>query len=189
MVNATMTSEFQKHFPLKENRVHEVCGPSAVSFACAVAGQARGTALWVRTAWQTDQINPLGFNHYFDPHDLIIAKGKDETEVLATAEETLRSGAITLAIIELTKPIGLTVGRRLQLAAKTGGTIGLCIIQDGMGSNAAETRWHCAPLFDATDSTLQRWKLIKNKSGTFKTWDIRWDAETRRIIVVSKTGQ
>jgi protein ImuA len=58
-----------------------------------------------------------------------------------------------------------------------------------MGSNAAETRWHCAPLFDPDDSTLQRWKLIKNKSGTLKAWDVRWHGETRRIIVVSEAGE
>lgn len=188
-----MAFDLSEHFPLKPYRVHEVCGPSAVAFTSALAGMRRGGVFWARENWQGDQLNPVALQQYFDPHSLILAKGKDQTDVLATAEEALRSGAFTLAVLELTKPIGLTAGRRLQLAAKAGKTTGLCIVPDGEGSNAAETRWHCAPLFDQvstpTDSTLQRWKLIKNKSGTLTAWDVRWNAETRRIIVVSQTGE
>jgi len=61
-----------------------------------------------------------------------------------------------------------------------------------MGSNAAETRWQAAPLFDpeeAADSTLMRWLLIKNKSGTLEAWDVRWNHAARRLDVVSPTGQ
>lgn len=184
-----MASDFSKHFPLRANRVHEVCGPSALGFAFAVAGQKDGSVLWAREAWQADQINPVGFSPYFDPHRLLIAKGKDQIEVLATAEEALRSGAVAVTVIELTNPISLTVGRRLQLAAEAGQSTGLCIVPEGMGSNAAETRWRCDPLFDAADSTLQRWEIIKNKSGTLMAWNVRWDVETRRIIVVPETGK
>ncbi|MBB5723965.1 protein ImuA [Loktanella ponticola] len=184
-----MASDFHIHFPLRPNRVHEACGPSALGFAFAVAGQRRGTVLWVTEAWHADQINPAGFAPYFDPRNLLIAKGKDQTDVLATAEEALRSGAIALTVITVTKPIGLTEGRRLQLAAESGKSMGLCLVPDGMGSNAAETRWHCEPIFDAADSTLQRWEIIKNKSGTLATWIVRWNVEARRITVVSETGE
>ncbi|WP_240804368.1 ImuA family protein [Qingshengfaniella alkalisoli] len=139
--------------------------------------------LWVCPRWRTEQINPLGFDVY-DPSRLLIAHTKDQTETLAVAEEALRDGAISMVVIDITAPLNLTAGRRLQLAAKAGDTVGLCLIPDGMGSNAAETRWHCVPVFDARDSTLQRWELIKNKSGTLGAWYVRWDAKTRRINVV-----
>jgi protein ImuA len=58
-----------------------------------------------------------------------------------------------------------------------------------MGSNAAETRWRCIPLFDPEDSTLQSWELIKNKSGTIGAWTILWDAQAHRVIVVSEVGK
>lgn len=184
-----MVSDFGTHYPLRTNRMHEACGPSALSFAFALAGQRRGPILWAREAWHADQINPVGFSQYFDPHSLLIAKGKDQTEVLAIAEEALRSGVIALTVVELTKPVGLTAGRRLQLAAEAGQSTALCLVPDGMGSNAAETRWRCEPVFDAMDSTLQRWEIIKNKSGTLAAWNVRWNAEASRIIMVSEAGE
>ncbi|PRY74525.1 protein ImuA [Yoonia maritima] len=140
--------------------------------------------MWVSKAWQAEQINPNGFSAYMDPQNLLISKVKDQDDGLAVAEESLRSGAVSLTVIELTKSLSFTAGRRLQLAAETGRSTGLCIIPEGMGNNAAESRWRCSPLFDPQDSTLQRWEIIKNKSGTLSAWDVRWDAETRRVIVV-----
>ncbi len=158
-------------------------------FSFALGGQITGSVLWICEGWRTEQISPTGFAPYLDPQNLLYAKAKGQPNVLAVAEEALRSGAISLVIMELSAPIGLTAGRRLQLAAEAGRSTGLCIISEGMGSNAAETRWRCAPIFDAKDSTLQRWELIKNKSGTLSEWDVKWDAETRRVIVVSEAAQ
>lgn len=184
-----MTTDFSKYFPLRVGRTHEVCGPSTLPFVFALAGQLGNSVMWIHEDWQTQQINPAGFAAFFDPQSLLVAKAKNQTDVLAAAEEALRSGAVSLVVMELTKPIGLTQGRRLQLAAKAGKAIGLCIIPDGMGSNAVETRWHCSSLFDPQDSTLQRWEISKNKSGTLTTWDVKWDAQARRVIVVSEAAQ
>ena len=184
-----MMPDFHANFPPRKARTHEVCGPNALAFAFALGGQLGGTVLWVREAWQKGQLNPVGFEAYLPPHTLLLAQAKDQTDVLAVAEEALRSGAVSLVVMELSRPLGLTEGRRLQLAAQTGQATGLCVIPEGMGSNAAETRWHCAALFDPDDSTLQRWQIIKNKSGTICAWDVKWDAKARRVIVVSKTAQ
>ena len=172
------------HFPLKGSRAHEVCGPSALSFALASGANSGGTVMWISQGWQAEQINPTGCSTYLDPKNLLTSKVKNQDDALAIAEESLRSGAVGLCVVELDKPVSFTAGRRLQLAAETGRTTGLCIIPEGMGNNAAESRWRCSPLFDPQDSTLQRWEIIKNKSGTLNAWDVRWDAETRRIIVV-----
>ncbi len=145
--------------------------------------------MWACEIWQATQINPTGFSPFLDPQKLLLAKARDQVEVLALAEEALRSGAVSLVVMDLSKSLSLTAGRRLQLAAEAGKTIGLCIIPEGMGSNAAETRWRCTPVFSPEDSTLQRWELTKNKSGTSYAWDVRWDAETRRVIMVSKVAQ
>jgi protein ImuA len=184
-----MSSDFSHHFPLRKGRTHEVCGPASLAFAFALARQTSGSTLWIQESWQLDQINPVGFSEYIDPNSLLVAKAKDQTEVLAVAEEGLRSGAVNLVIMELGSPIGFTAGRRLQLAAETRKSTGLCLIPAGTGSNASETRWQCDPVFDVTDSTLQSWKLIKNKTGTLGEWEVKWNVQAGRITVVSQTAQ
>ncbi|TWI31195.1 ImuA family protein [Paracoccus sulfuroxidans] len=174
-------------YPLIPARVHEACGPAAASFALRTAHQLGVDLLWVREDWQPEKLNPRGFEG-LDPARLIMARTKGQVDTLAVAEEALRDGALGLVVLEITSPLSLTAGRRLQLAARAGGSTGLCLIPEDMGSPAAETRWHCAPVFDMGDSTLQRWQLIKNKSGTLGVWNVRWDPETRRVAVVPPAG-
>lgn len=179
-------------FPLLQTRVHETCGPSAIGLA-AVSAALAGGALWVRPGWLTTTVNPQAIANYIDPSRLLFARVRDQAEALAVAEEGLRDGALPLVIIELTAPISLTAGRRLQLAARAGQATGLCLIPEGMGSPAAETRWRCSPVSDpenlSEDLTLQRWELIKNKSGTLGIWHVRWSRPAGRLIVVSSAGE
>ena len=188
-----MQADFHSSFPLHASRVHEVCGPSMFGFAAVVCAQVDGDILWVREAWLPDAINPPGLVPYADPKRLLVAQTSDQTDTLSVAEEALRDSAVALVVTELTRPLNLREGRRLQLAAQVGKTIGLCLISEGAGSNAAETRWHCTPVFDpdmpSADSTLQHWKLIKNKKGTFGDWHVRWDATTHRLSVVPPVGK
>ena len=184
-----MTRTNDTLFPLKSDRVHEVCGPSKRSFTAVHAATVQGPVFWIGEKWQAEQLNPIGFNDFFSPERLLSVSTSNQIETLAVAEEALRSGATSLVILELSNPLDLTAGRRLQLAARAGKAMGLAIISEEMGSNAAETRWRCAPLFDPKDSTLQRWELIKNKTGTLGVWNVRWSASSRRINVVSKAGK
>lgn len=184
-----MTPDLSTWFPLREARVHEVCGPSSLSFAAIAAAQADDSVFWIREAWRPEVLNPVGLIGFFDPSKLLVAQVKDQTDGLAVMEEALRDGNLSHVVIELGEPLGLTEGRRLQLAAKAGKTIGLCRIPEGMGSNAAETRWHCAPIFDHDDSTLQRWELIKNKSGTLGAWHVRWNTASRSLHVASPVAE
>ena len=178
-----------RFFPPSKVRTHEVCGPGAYAFAFALAAQLGGPCMWVRESWDVSQINPNGFAEFIDPSKLTFCTTKDQMQTLAVAEEALRAGAVSLVVMALNKPIGLTEGRRLQLAARAGKSTGLAIIPEGMGSNAAETRWHCAPVFSPQDSTLQRWEIIKNKSGTLGAWHVRWSPTSRRLIMVSPAGE
>lgn len=184
-----MSTDLRQSFPLKRARVHEVCGPGAAGFAAVACALARGDLLWIREGWKPEVLNPVGLAAFFDPARLLLAQAADQTDVLAVAEEALRDGAVALVVLEISRPLDLREGRRLQLAAKAGGTTGLCLIPEGMGSNAAETRWLAAPLADRSDSTLMRWRLIKNKSGTLGAWDVRWDAAAHRLDVVSPVGE
>ena len=133
-----------------------VCGAGAYSFAFALAAARGGQVLWVRETWEVARINPDGFAAFMDPADLLLCNAQSQIEALAVTEEALRSGAVALVIVSLTKPLGLTEGRRLQLAAKEGKSIALALIPEGMGSNAAETRWRCTPHFDADECANDR---------------------------------
>lgn len=196
-----MHAAFSNAFPPRRGRTHEATGPGAAAFAAILCGlrcRTGGTALWISEGWQVEGLHPAGLAPFCDPARLLLVRTADQSETLACAEEALRSGAVAVVVADLTAPLGLTPGRRLQLAAEagaqSGGTTGLCLIPEGAGSNAAETRWSCAPIFgtasdtasDRGDSTRHRWSLIKNKSGTFAEWTVRWDAETHRVIVVSE---
>lgn len=148
--------------------------------------------LWLRQVWQTGALDPLGLAAFFDPARVLMARMKDQTDMLAVAEEALKDGAVALVVMEVTRRLDLREGRRLQLAAKAGQSTGLCLIPEGAGSPACETRWHCTAVLDAQtqrDSTLMRWEIIKNKSGTNGAWHVRWDAAAHRLDVVSPAGQ
>ena len=175
--------------PLRSGRAHEATGPSAVVFAAVAAAMAQGEVLWLRPAHEPHAIMPQALAGFVPPGRVLYASGRNETDLLWMAEEALRSGAVRLVVAELSKPLELTPGRRLQLAAQGGRATGLFLVREGAGSNAAETRWHCAPVWDARDSTLQRWSLIKNKTGTMGSWTLRWDAKTHRISVAAATGE
>ncbi len=183
------TASLHGNFPLRSTRAHEVCGAGAYVFASIACGVAGGSALWISQDHQQERLHPDGVATFCNPERLIYASGKTQTDVLWMTEEALRSGAVRVVVAQLTKPIDLTAGRRLQLAAEAGKTLGVFLIPEGMGSNAAETRWRCSPHFDAEDSTLHRWQLIKNKSGTLGDWVVRWDEQARRVIVVSKVTE
>ncbi len=177
--------------PLRPARVHEACGAAAATFAAISCAGMPGRLLWIREAWLPEMLNPPGLSGILDPSRLILARTRDQTDTLAVAEEALKDGAIALVVADITRPLDLREGRRLQLAAQAGGATGLCLIPEGMGSNAAETRWRCQPVFDprdGADSTLMRWEIIKNKKGTLGVWHVRWDAETHRLDVVSPVG-
>ena len=187
-----MQPVFSASFPLRRTRVHEVSGAAAWGFAAIAAAREATDVLWIHAAWIPETLNPLALSEFLDPARLLVAQVRSQTDALAVAEEALRDGAVALVVIEITRPLDLREGRRLQLAAREGKTTGLCIVPEGMGSNAAETRWHCAPVFDPEttgDSTPQRWELIKNKSGTLGAWHVRWDRASRRLDVVSPAGE
>lgn len=169
--------------------MHEVYGPAANMFA-TLAGQKSSLVLWIQEKWKRETLNPLGIKPFLDPERFLMARTHDQISGLSVAEEALRDGAIPFVVIEVTRALNFREGRRLQLAAQTGRTTGLCIISEGMGSNATETRWNTTPVFDpeTQDSTLMRWELKRNKKGTLDTWHVRWDQETCRVHVVSPAG-
>jgi protein ImuA len=173
---------------LRPRRVHEVEGPGRRLFALLQAARHKGPIFWILPAHVPEGPMLWGLPQgVADRLHLIRAKG--EIDLLWAAEEALRSATVGAVLAEPEKPMGLTAGRRLQLAAEAGRTLGLMLIRQGQGSNATETRWHCTPVPAEADSTLQRWSLIKNKSGTSGVWTVNWDGASAAFHLVPEAGE
>lgn len=168
---------------LAPGRVHEVEGPGRRAFALWQAARRPGPVVWILPAHAPERPLPAGLPRGLAER-LLLVPARGETELLWAAEEALRAPAVALVAAEPERPLGLTAGRRLQLAAGAGGATGLMLIHGGAGGATAETRWRCAPLPAEVDSTLHRWSLIKNKKGTLGDWTLRWDGTTAALHLV-----
>lgn len=170
-------------------RVHEAEGCGRRAFALFQAARHVGPLVWVLTP-RSRHLPMLGGLPEGVANRLHVIRPMSEVDLLWAVEEALRSPAIGLMIAEPSKPLSLTAGRRLQLAAEAGQTTGVMLIGEGQGSNAAETRWHCVPVAGTDrDSTLHHWSLNKNKKGTTGNWTLHWNGATAAFNLVSETGQ
>lgn len=176
-------------FALAPARVHEVEGLGCRAFALFQAVHHPGPLIWVLPPREQHLPMLRGLPDGVGDR-LHVIRPASETDLLWAVEESLRASPVGLVIAEPAKPLSLTAGRRLQLAAEAGGTTGLMLIREGQGSNAAETRWHCTPVAgEARDSTLHHWSLIKNKKGTTGNWNLHWNGATAAFDLVSAAGQ
>ncbi|WP_226341138.1 ImuA family protein [Gemmobacter serpentinus] len=175
-------------FLLAPARVHEAEGEGRRTFALFQTLQHAGPLFWVLSQHQASRPMPRGLPPGVAER-LHIVEARSETDLLWATEEALRSPVPGLVIAEPAKPLSLTAGRRLQLAAEAGQTTGLLLIHAGQGSNAAETRWKCDLVAGPSDSTRHRWNLNKNKKGTSGFWTLHWDGTTAACHMVSETGE
>ena len=175
-------------FQLLKGRVHEVEGRGRIGFALFQAARSAGPIFWIVLGHDRDRPMPCALPEGVAER-LHLVEARSETDLLWTVEETLRARPVALVVAAPEKPISLTAGRRLQLAAEAGGTTGLLLIQEGRGSNAAETRWTCVPLPGPQDSTRHRWRLNRNKKGTIGTHDVSWNGATAAVHLVAQAGE
>lgn len=166
-------------FDLRPHRVHEVEGLGQIGFALYQATRHEGPLIWVQLERHDRGVMPLALPQGVMER-LQLVRCRSEDEVLWATEEALRATPVSLVIACPTKALSLTAGRRQQLAAEAGGTTGLMLIQSGQGSNAAETRWHCAPVPAAERHAraVHKWCCVKNKSANVKNWLVHWDGKS-----------
>jgi len=175
-------------FDLHPRRVHEAEGRGRRAFALFQATRHPGPLVWVVPAHVPELPMLRGLPRGVGER-LHLLRPQNETDLLWCVEEALRAAPIALVIAEPEKPLSLTAGRRLQLAAEAGRTTGLMLIRQDAGSNATETRWACEPLASAADSTLHQWDLNKNKKGTLGRWVVNWNGASAAFHMVSEAGQ
>lgn len=176
-------------FALCAARVHEAEGRGRRAFALFQAIRHAGPLVWILPAHVPEMPMLRGLPRGVGERQHLL-RPTSETDLLWCCEEALRAAPVGLVIAEPEKPLSLTAGRRLQLAAEAGRSTGLMLIREGAGSNATETRWQCAPLASAAaDSTLHRWTLIKNKKGTLGSWVLNWNGASAAVHMVSEARE
>ena len=176
-------------FDLRAQRVHEAEGRGRRAFALFQASRHIGPLVWIAPTHIPELPMLRGLPRGVGER-LHLLRPSGETDLLWCVEEALRAAPISLVIAEPEKPLSLTAGRRLQLAAEAGRTTGLMLIREGAGSNATETRWNCEPVASmAADSTLHRWTLNKNKKGTLGIWTLNWNGTSAAVHMVSEARQ
>jgi len=160
---------------LRAGRMHEATGPGRRVLAAAIAGALEGPVFWLIEARIREMLCPQGLATHFDPARLIMIRPTGRIAVLQVMEDALRSGAAPLVVAELDQAADLTQSRRLQLAAGTGGGIGLCLVPEGgLATNAAESRWHACPIPAPVPggTAPHRWMRIKAKHGRTGSWEV-----------------
>jgi protein ImuA len=113
---------------------------------------------------------------------LLIARVARPVDALFAMEEALKCRALSAVVAELGEAPSLTDTRRLLLAAKDNGGIGLMMRgkRDGAPS-AAHTRWHIASApsvpdeFGGLGRTAFALTLTRNRRGPCGAWTLAWD--------------
>lgn len=144
---------------LVPGRAHEGCGPARRVLAAWMMAQLAPDApvIWIRPRWNPDRLCPQGLRVFASPDALIIVEPARASEILACAEEALRTGACALVVAELPDPPAMTPLRRLHLAAEAGlgrrrsaqrqaGLTMLLLTPGAGGTPGVESRWHLAPV-------------------------------------------
>lgn len=175
-------------FSLLPARVHEAEGRGRRAFAVFQALRHAGPVVWIIPSHLPDLPMLRGLPPGLGER-LHLLRPVGETDLLWCIEECLRAAPVGLVLAEPEKPLSLTAGRRLQLAAEAGRTTGLMLIRQDAGSNATETRWACEPAPGPADSTRHHWQITKNKSGTCRSWVVNWNGASAAFDLVSETGE
>ncbi|HSV28652.1 MAG TPA: hypothetical protein VLL76_03810 [Candidatus Omnitrophota bacterium] len=122
--------------------LHQVLGADgpATAFAAAIAGRLAARlerpVLWVVTG-----DDPYGPGLGLPPDRLLVARARDDRQVLWSMEEALKCPDLACVVAEI-GTLDLTAGRRLQLAAEAGGVTGLALHPPlARAANSGTTRW------------------------------------------------
>ncbi len=143
---------------LRSGRAHEFCGPARRLLAVWTMARlpAGAPVIWIGPRWGMDRLCPLGLRDWASPEGLIHVAPAREAECLGCAEDSLRTGAVALVVVDLPTPPALTPLRRLHLAAEAGllrrrtasrtaGLHALVLTPATGGTPGVESRWHLAP--------------------------------------------
>jgi protein ImuA len=168
---------------------------AAAGFALALAARTstRKHTLWIQPDFAGTEAGALygpGLTAFGLPMQrIILLRVVRPADVLWAMEEGLKSRVLSAVIAELTgdgAAADLTATRRLVLAARDGGGLGLLLRhRPSPEPSAAATRWDIAvapsrpDVFGGLGCTAFTLSLLKNRHGPLGCWTIEWDHHAR----------
>lgn len=172
---------------LAPHGLHEAFGAAAPAFALGLAGRMPAPIVWVAGQDRDGLLYPCGLADFgVQAADLIVVSAPPR-EAAWAFEQALRSGVAGAVVAEVRDLPDFKHSRRLQLAAREGGTLGLMLTGNGnrkrQPTSAAETRWRVdfAPSPALNAPPRYGLNLVKNKSGSLGEWEVDWHAPTHRF--------
>ncbi|WP_225771983.1 ImuA family protein [Inquilinus sp. Marseille-Q2685] len=185
-------------------RLHRIAGAGDDPAGAAATGfsarllarlQKRGPVLWCAAA---DDLYPPALAALgLDPDRLVLVRPRDETGVLAVAEEALRTRGFGAVLAEAARA-ELLAERRLQLACEAHGTTAFLLqrrpvaLRPGRtAASAAVTRWTVAPAPSGGATAWvgpARWELAltHSRGGRPGRWIVETEDGTDRLAVVAE---
>ena len=123
---------------------------------------------------------------------LLVVRVARPIDALFAAEEALKCRALSAVVIELSGEADLTATRRLILAAREGGALGLLLRHKlGDAPSAAFTRWQVAAApsvpdeFGGLGPTTFHLSLTRNRRGPCGAWTLSWNHHERIFKALS----
>jgi protein ImuA len=183
--------------------VHEVGAATghrgtAFGFALALAARAHQArraddVLWVETSFaagESGRLYGIGLENFGLPlARLLIVRVPHPRDVLWVTEEALGCRGIATVIAVVARDPDLTATRRLSLAVRDSGGLGVLIRERSTPyASAALTRWRVAAApsrpdaFGGIGRTAFDLTLTKNRHGPGGRWTILWDHHERAFL-------
>jgi protein ImuA len=167
----------------------------ALTLAALASEQAKQT-LWISTDFgclETGGLYGPGLDQIgLDTKRLLIVRVARPIDALFAAEEALKCRTLSTVVAELSGEADLTTTRRLGLAAREGGALGLLLrhkVSDA--PSAAFTRWQVAAASSVPDEfgglgpTTFHLSLTRNRRGPCGAWTLTWNHHERTFSALS----
>lgn len=167
----------------------------ALTLAALASGQAKQT-LWIATDFgclETGALYGPGLDQIGLPIEwLLVVRVARPIDALFAAEEALKCRALSAVVVDLNGEPDLTATRRLGLAAREGGALGILLrhkVSDA--PSAAFTRWQVAGApsvpdeFGGLGATAFHLSLTRNRRGPCGAWTLSWNHHERIFSALS----
>lgn len=171
---------------------------AAAGFALALSALSEKgkQVLWIATDFgmlETGALYGPGLDLIgLDTARLLVARVAKPVDALFAMEEALKCRALSTVVAELNHDVDLTATRRLTLAARQGGALGLLLRhKPSRMPSAAHTRWQVSGARSVPDEfgglgrTAFTLSLVRNRRGPCGTWTLAWNHHERVFAALS----